>query len=75
MNHNFWDMLDQHVIAYLDDILIFSPDIPTHHKHVWQVLEQLQKVGLYAKAEKCEFHTTSVEFLGFVASPKGIAMD
>ena len=75
MNHNFRDMLDQHVIVYLDDILIFSPDINTHRQHVQQVLQRLRTTGLYAKAEKCEFHTTSVEFLGFLITPKGISMD
>lgn len=75
MNHNFRDMLDQFVICYLDDILIYSPDLDTHQKHVEQVLARLRSVGLYAKAEKCEFHTDKVEFLGFVATPGGITMD
>lgn len=30
---------------------------------------------LYAKAEKCEFHTTSTTFLGYIISPGGVAMD
>ena len=75
MNDNFRDMLDHHVIIYLDDILIFSPDIETHRKHVQQVLQRLRHTGLYAKAEKCEFHTTTIEFLGFVINPQGVSMD
>jgi len=31
-------------------------------------------VGLYAKAEKCEFHSDSVEYLGYVLSPSGFTM-
>jgi len=29
---------------------------------------------LYAKAEKCEFHSDSVEYLGYVLSPSGLTM-
>jgi len=29
---------------------------------------------LYAKAEKCEFHSDSVEYLGYVLSPAGLTM-
>lgn len=75
MNYNFRDMLDKYVICYLDDILIYSDNLEEHQNHVTQVLQRLRDTGLYAKAEKCEFHTSSVEFLGFVISNNGIAMD
>jgi len=29
---------------------------------------------LYAKAEKCEFHSDSIEYLGYVLSPTGLTM-
>jgi len=45
-----------------------------HWSHVKEVLKQLQKVGLYAKAEKYEFHSDSVEYLGYVLSPAGLTM-
>ncbi|KAK4684314.1 putative transposase, partial [Tremellales sp. Uapishka_1] len=75
MNDNFRDMLDNFVIVYLDDILIYSKDITEHQLHVRQVLERLRQVGLFAKAEKCEFHKNQVEFLGFVIKSDGIIMD
>lgn len=40
----------------LDDILIFSKDITSHHKHVRSVLFRLIQNNLFIKAEKCEFH-------------------
>lgn len=43
--------------------------------HVIQVLDRLRQTQLYAKASKCEFHQTSVEFLGFVVSDQGLSMD
>src|SRR5205823_6123888 len=60
---------------YLDDILIYSNNFEDHVRHVRRVLELLRANGLYAKAEKCEFHVMSVDFLGFVISPEGISMD
>ena len=35
------DFLDQFVYVYLDDILIYSPDLATHQDHVTQVLNRL----------------------------------
>jgi len=74
MNDLFSDLLDVCVVVYLDDILIYSDDITQHRKHVKEVLKRLRKVGLYAKAEKCEFHSDSVKYLGYVLSPAGLTM-
>ena len=74
MNMVFADMLDVCIIVYLDDILIYSSDIGKHKKHVCEVLRCLHKHGLYVKPEKCEFHTTSTEYLGYCLSPQGLSM-
>jgi hypothetical protein len=47
----------------------------TMNTHVCLVLEKLQEVGLYAKLEKCEFHQSKVEFLGYTISRNDICMD
>lgn len=75
INHVFHDMLDKFVIAYLDDILIFSDTKEEHEKHVKQVLARLKENKLYAKAEKCDFYAEEIEFLGYLVSNKGIRMD
>ncbi|KAI4874604.1 hypothetical protein NFI96_006457, partial [Prochilodus magdalenae] len=69
------DMLGHFVIAYIDDILIYSPDLPTHVRHVRRVLSRLLENHLYVKGKKCEFHLGSVSFLGYVISPEGVVMD
>jgi len=74
MNDMFSNLLDVCVVVYLDDILIYSNDITQHQSHVKEVLKKLQKAGLYAKAEKCEFHSDSVEYLGYILSPSGLTM-
>ena len=74
MNDVFSDLLDVCVVVYLDDILIYSDDIMQHWSHVKEVLKWLWKAGLYVKAKKCEFHSDSVEYLGYVLSPAGLIM-
>ena len=75
MNDIFRDMTDDFVVIYLDDILIFSADPAKHEQHVRLVLERLRHHNLHAKPEKCQFHTDTTEYLGFIVSPKGVAMD
>jgi len=74
MNDIFSNLLDVCVMIYLDDILIYSNNMSKHHWHVKEVLKCLCKAGLYAKAEKCEFHSESVEYLGYILSPSGLTM-
>ena len=45
-----------------------------HHWHVKKVLKHICKAGLYAKVEKCKFHSESVEYLGYILSPSGLTM-
>ena len=69
------DLLDNTVIVYLDDILIFSKSREEHINHVNQVLQRLNSNQLWAKAEKCSFFQSQVDFLGYIVSNKGIQMD
>ena len=74
MNNIFSDLLDVCIVIYLDDILIYSNNISKHHWHMKEVLKRLRKASLYAKAEKCEFHFKSVEYLGYILSLSGLTM-
>ncbi|KAJ1043539.1 hypothetical protein NDA10_005459 [Ustilago hordei] len=64
-----------YVVVYLDDFLIFSDTEEVHVKHVTEVLTRLRSNRLFAKLSKCEFHTKTVEFLGYIIKPTGIEMD
>ena len=74
MNNIFSDLLDVYVMIYLDDILIYSNNMFKHHQYIKEVLRHLCKAGLYAKAEKYEFHFKSVEYLEYILSPSGLTM-
>jgi len=74
MNNMFSDLLDVCIVVYLDNILIYSDDIMQHRSHVKEVLKRLRKAELYTKAEKCEIHSDSIKYLGYVLSPSGLTM-
>src|SRR5262249_44497935 len=74
MNDIFKDLLDVCVTVYLDDILIYSDNPSEHKKHVKEVLKRLRANGLYARADKCEFSSDTVEYLGYILSPDGLKM-
>ncbi|KAJ8332896.1 hypothetical protein SKAU_G00417920 [Synaphobranchus kaupii] len=69
------DLLGRYVFVYLDDILIYSSNVKEHEGHVMQVLQRLLENRLYVKAEKCVFHTDTVEFLGFILERGQIRAD
>ena len=74
INTIFDDMLDVCVIMYLDEILIYSKDMESPQKHVQEVLRQLRLYKLFAKPEKCKFHSDSVKYLSYCLSPEGLTM-
>src|SRR5882724_7583142 len=74
MNDIFVDIIDVMVIIYLDNILLYSDNIAEHKAHVCEVFWQLSVNGTFAHADKCEFHVTSHEYLGYMLSSKGLTM-
>ncbi|MBW0533492.1 hypothetical protein O181_073207 [Austropuccinia psidii MF-1] len=66
---------DIYVVAYLDEIIAFPKSGEEHFTHVATVLARLRANTLFAKASKCPFHVTSVEYLGYVVSYNSLKMD
>ena len=64
MNDLLGEYLDQFVLVFLDDVLIYSANIQEHCEHLRKVLNKLRERRLYAKASKCDILRTLVEFLG-----------
>ena len=75
VNNVLRNMLDKSVIAYLDDILIYSKTIEQHIEDVKRVLICLAQVSLYLEPEKCEFHQKKVQFLGYIITTEGVKAD
>src|SRR5258708_4495413 len=75
INEVLGDLMDVCMVGYLDDILVYLDSLEDHRNHVWEALQCLCKAGLYVNLKKCKFHTDTVEYLGFILSPKGLQMD
>ena len=75
MHRVFQPYLDQFVVVFVDDILIYSQSEWEHEYHLRIVLQLLRDHQLYAKFSKCEFWLTEVRFLGHVVSASGVLVD
>lgn len=65
-------MLGKFIIAYNDNILIYSSNLESHVNHVKKVLAQLLENHLFVKAENC---ISQIAFLGYVISAEGGTTD
>jgi hypothetical protein len=74
MNKVFMEYLDKFVVAFIDDILVFSKTKEEHEKHLRLVLEKLRSNKLYARFSMCEFWLTKVAFLGHVIFAIGVSV-
>ena len=75
MHRIFQPYLDQFVVVFVDDILIYSQSECEYEYHLRIVLQLLRDHQLYAKFCKCEFWLTEVRFLGHVVSALGVSVD
>jgi hypothetical protein len=75
MNKMFHEFLDDLVVVFLDDILIYSKTEEEHERHLRLVLDALRKNQFYGKLKKCVFWLSEVAFLGHVINQHGIAVD
>jgi hypothetical protein len=74
INEIFKDMIDLGIVAYINDILIYSQTKEEYEKLVKEVLSHLQKWDLAISIDKCEFHKLDIEFLGYMIFNTGINM-
>jgi hypothetical protein len=65
MNSMFHRLLDNFMVVFIDNILVYSKIEEEHERHLRLVLETLRKNKFYAKLKKCEFWLSEVAFLGY----------
>ena len=58
--------------GYLDDILVFSPDMETHMEYLRVLFERLEAADLKLKEIKCNFLKKHIQFPGHIVSGEGI---
>ena len=71
----FREPLDVFLTNLLDDMIIYSNSPAEHVPHVRAILAILRENNLYAKIEKCQFNTDTIDFLGYRVSLAGVGMD
>ncbi len=64
MNSVFKEYLRKFVLVFFYDILIYSPSKESHVLHLKMVFQEMKEHQLVAKASKCVFGCTQVEYLG-----------
>ena len=64
-------LLGQRVITYLDDLLMYSPYLPSHVALLRQVLGILLH-HFYPKFRKCKFAKQELTYLGYTISAEGV---
>ena len=75
MNRVFRPYVDQFVVVFIDDILVYSKDAQKHEQHLRIVMETSKEKKLYTKLSKYAFWLKKVSFLGHIVSAEGIRVD
>jgi hypothetical protein len=75
MNIVFMEYLNQFVVVFIDDILVYSQSEEAHENHLGLVLQKLRDNQLYAKFSKCDFWLKEVAFLGHIITIGEIKVD
>jgi hypothetical protein len=75
LNRMFMEYLDNFVVVFIDDILVYSETGEEHENQFRLLLEKLRANQLYTKFSKCEFWLIEVAFLGHVISAGGVSVD
>ena len=62
--------MDDFVIAYLDDIIIYLNSKKKYKEYIEWVLSRLYKENILVVIKKYKFHTKKTDFVGFIIKLK-----
>lgn len=68
-------LLNDYVVVYFDDILVFSKSKETHIHNLKWVLQVLEQNQLELNLQKCEFLEHELTFLGYIVGSQGLKVD
>jgi len=75
INSVLGEHLDEFIMVYLDDIIIYLNSKEEYKKYVEWVLQRLYDKEIPIAIKKCEFHITKTDFIGFIIKLGRISMD
>ena len=67
--------LNEFIMAYLDNIIIYFNNEEEHFQYVKQVLQRLADKKMLVAIKKYKFHTTKTKFCGFIIKLENLSMD
>ena len=67
--------MDDFIIAYLDDIIIYLNSEKEHKEYIEWVLSRLYKENMPVIIKKYKFHTKKTDFIGFIIKLRQISID
>lgn len=65
----------EELLAFFDDVLLFSPTFAKHCESVDRALSLIEEAGLKVKPEKCRILPKRVPFVGHILSVQGVSTD
>jgi hypothetical protein len=75
MNDTLINYLNEFVVAYLNDIIVYSNSKKKHIQHVRKILQRLREANIQADVNKCEFHIIEIKFLDMIVDRDDIKMN
>src|SRR6266511_2901001 len=75
MNYVLHDYLNDFVVVYLDDILVYSNTFEEHLVHLRKVFDKLREANLIIKLKKCKFGQRKIKFLEHTIETDGLRTD
>ena len=71
MNNCLCEFLFKCVLVFVDDIIVWSPDLDSHKQDFVNVFSKLMEHSCHLKLSKCSFFQKRIEFLGFIIIEDG----
>src|ERR1700677_3603580 len=75
INYILKEYLDDFIMAYLDDIIIYLNSEEEYKEYIKWVLRKLYKENMLVAVKKYKFHTRKTDFIEFIIKLKQISMD
>ena len=75
INSVMGEYVDNFVLVYLDDILVFSTIEHEHENYLKFFFQKLREHKLQARFKKCEFDKPHVKYLGHIVDSEKVHMD
>ncbi len=66
MNDKLMNYLKELVVAYLNDIIVYSNSKKKHIQHVRKILQRLRETNIQIDVNKCEFYIIETKFLNMI---------